>query len=253
MSKENCTTIRRELDEWTLGNQYNADILAHLNECSECREFDEKQTKLRQIVGSLGTVAAPPDFDFRLRSRLASDNARSAFHFNAQGLLGQRSAAVAASLVLLIAAIVGIRYVTNQSKDKGDVAKGTGVDQVKPIVLPKPIPAESTAPGDKSIEPQHRETVATVTTPANRKPTSNPTRVKRALATADSAFERAPVIGSAQPSHDTVIPIDASQQSLKVSLFDGRGNPRTISLPSVTFGSQRVVPTTTSFAPKGVW
>jgi hypothetical protein len=36
-------------------------------------------------------------------------------------------------------------------------------------------------------------------------------------------------------------PIGTSQQSLKVSLDDGRGTSRTISLPSVSFGSQRVL------------
>ena len=45
----------------------------HLRECAACREFHEQQTKLRQIVGSLGTVDAPADFDFRLRARLAAD------------------------------------------------------------------------------------------------------------------------------------------------------------------------------------
>jgi len=39
----------------------------------------------------------------------------------------------------------------------------------------------------------------------------------------------------------SVFPIGASYQSLKVSLDDGRGSSRTISLPSVSFGSQRVL------------
>jgi hypothetical protein len=37
----------------------------------------------------------------------------------------------------------------------------------------------------------------------------------------------------------SAFPIDAGYQSLKVSLDDGRGTSRTISLPSVSFGSQR--------------
>jgi hypothetical protein len=51
----------------------------------------------------------------------------------------------------------------------------------------------------------------------------------------------------------TAFPIEASLQSVKVSLDDGRGNARTISFPPVSFGSQRVLTTANQFAPKGNW
>jgi hypothetical protein len=38
----------------------------------------------------------------------------------------------------------------------------------------------------------------------------------------------------------SVFPIDASTQALKVSLDNGRGSSKTISVPGVSFGSQRV-------------
>ncbi len=72
MRKNNCKLIRRELDELMLGEAWSSDATEHLRECASCREFHEQQTKLRQIVGSLGTVEAPADFDFRLRARLAN-------------------------------------------------------------------------------------------------------------------------------------------------------------------------------------
>jgi hypothetical protein len=57
-----------------------------------------------------------------------------------------------------------------------------------------------------------------------------------------------------QPTLDPapVFQIDASLQSVTVSLDDGRGNERTISFPTVTFGSQRVLANGNQFAPKGV-
>ena len=73
MRKNNCEVIRQELDELMLDENSSAAVTEHLRECAACREFNEKQTKLRQIVGSLGTVSAPPDFDFRLRARLANE------------------------------------------------------------------------------------------------------------------------------------------------------------------------------------
>jgi hypothetical protein len=84
---------------------------------------------------------------------------------------------------------------------------------------------------------------------------TNNIRTKRPTAVAEFSLDRAPVVrnsGTVEGS-EAIFPVDASQQSLRVSLFDSRGNPRTISLPTVSFGSQRVVPTATSFAQKGVW
>jgi hypothetical protein len=48
-------------------------------------------------------------------------------------------------------------------------------------------------------------------------------------------------------------PIDASVQSFKVSLDDGRGNARTISVPTISFGSQRIMQGENQFAPKRDW
>ena len=79
---------------------------------------------------------------------------------------------------------------------------------------------------------------------------------KRTLTAIDFSSERANVIGNTHPAlnNEAVFPIDASLQSLKVSLYDGRGNARTISFPTVSFGSQRVLTTANQFAAKGgVW
>jgi hypothetical protein len=75
------------------------------------------------------------------------------------------------------------------------------------------------------------------------------------VSTIDSSSERAPRFTNTTPVVDTttMFPIEASSQSLKVSLDDGRGNARTISFPTVSFGSQRVLTTANKFAPKGAW
>ena len=74
MRKNNCGVVRQELDELMLDEACSTSAAEHLRECAGCREFHQQQTKLRQIVGSLGTVSAPADFDFRLRARLANDS-----------------------------------------------------------------------------------------------------------------------------------------------------------------------------------
>src|SRR6185436_20617203 len=95
MKRSNCTNIQTELDEMLLGENCSAEVSQHLDDCNECRNFNEKQMKLRQIVGSLGTVSAPADFDFRLRSRLARENGHASSYFSfGMWSVGQKSAAV---------------------------------------------------------------------------------------------------------------------------------------------------------------
>jgi hypothetical protein len=74
------------------------------------------------------------------------------------------------------------------------------------------------------------------------------------ITSVDRSSLRANVYGIADLKPDTApaFQIDASLQSVKVSLDDGRGNARTISFPTVTFGSQRVMGTGNQLAPKEV-
>src|SRR4029079_6826111 len=126
MRKNICEVIRRELDELMLDETCSTAAVDHLRECGACREFHEKQTKLRQIVGSLGTVAAPADFDFRLRARLAneSSSAASSFGFLAWPSLQPGFAAVAVLVVFAIGAYL-VRNALNQPPVVTDMAKQT--------------------------------------------------------------------------------------------------------------------------------
>src|SRR5262245_16428269 len=105
MDKSTCRTIQRKLDELTLDENPGSDISQHLAGCSVCNDFQLKQVKLRQLVGGLGTVPAPADFDFRLRSRLAKESTNSSFH-SSIGFWSLRYRNLAAGLVvaLLVAA-----------------------------------------------------------------------------------------------------------------------------------------------------
>src|ERR1043166_9268986 len=120
MRKNNCEVIRQELDELTLGETISVAAAEHLRECAECSEFNEKQTRLRQIVGGLGTVSAPPDFDFRLRARLANDaNGAAAFHF---WPAVRRGLAFAVVLFLFVLGALLVRNTFNHTPENKQVA-----------------------------------------------------------------------------------------------------------------------------------
>jgi hypothetical protein len=161
------------------------------------------------------------------------------------------------SAALAVALLVGVSFVVFQlTRSKGInvnlISKENASKNIVPEVPPKTLQVD----GPKQ-DPANVEAVATG--PASRNMSGRRVvfnnRNKRATAVAEFSFGTAPVVRDSRStaSSEAVFPVDASQQSLKVSLFDSRGNPKTISLPSVSFGSQRVVPTTTSFAQKGVW
>ena len=244
MRKNNCEVVRRELDELMPGEACSTVATEHLRDCASCREFHEQQTKLRQIVGSLGTVEAPADFDFRLRARLANDASNGSVYWP----FARRGLAVAAMVALFVIGVVVVRNMMNQSVPVQNLAQEPAVhqpakpDEVTPVVKEESKPEQAVASVNENEPPVIRK--------GDRR------RIeyrKRTLSAVDMASERAEVINGTTPVNvSAAFPIDASQQTFRVSLDDGRGNAKTISVPTISFGSQRIVQNG-KFAPKRVW
>lgn len=253
MRKNICEVIRRELDELMLDETCSTTAVEHLRECGDCRQFHEKQTKLRQIVGSLGTVAVPADFDFRLRARLAneSSSAASPFSFVSWPVL-RRGFVAAAVLVVFATGAYLVQNALNQPPVVTDVAKQTPA----PVVSETPKPPQEIVTPSAAEKPK-AEDVAVV-------PNKRQHKIERSefvairnkpLATKEISSTGATVIGNTEPmGMSTAFPIDASSvQFFKFSVDDGRGNAKTISVPTISFGSQRLMQNANQFAPKRVW
>jgi hypothetical protein len=247
MRDKRCEPVRRELEELRLNEDFSAATTEHLQTCLECRDFQRQHTKLRQIVGSLGTVDAPADFDFRLRARLAADSQAPSFRFWSFTVKGLATAAVL--LVFGVGALVVWQRAVHEKQP--------------PLVAEAPRQVEE--PGRREVQTFSINGVTHGTTPTvadNTKPSrriqhsANAGTPKRPVSTMEFSSERANVVSNTQPASNnaTVFPIETSLQSVKVSLDDGLGNARTISFPTVSFGSQRVLTTPANqFAPKGAW
>jgi hypothetical protein len=256
MTKNTCELIRRELDELNLDETCSTAALEHLRECGACREFHEKQTKLRQIVGSLGTVAAPADFDFRLRARLANESSSAASHFNFIAWPVLRRGLAAAALLLVFA--TGAFLVRSKLNGPAEVTE-TAKQSPAPAVHESPRQVEQ-AVAPTATDGGKREVVSL---PPSKHPQKNTmgrfeqvaVSKNRRLATVDSSSTGANVINGSEPlASSGAIPIDASSlQSFTVSVDDGRGNAKTISVPAISFGSQRLMHNANQFAPKRVW
>src|SRR5918998_5218438 len=66
----NCKAYRDETDAADLGAAPSSAARAHLALCDACRVFRDERGGLRRLWGGLGSVAAPADFEFRLRAAM---------------------------------------------------------------------------------------------------------------------------------------------------------------------------------------
>ena len=243
MRENNCEVIRRELDELMLDESFSTSAVAHLKECAACREFHERQTKLRRMVGSLGTVAAPADFDFRLRARLTNDSTNGAFHY---WPLIQKGFAIAAVVIVFAFGVVVVKNL---------------VDQPKATVVENPPAPQPPVPHESLALPASAEHTAGVPTSSphkirNERTAQPAAKIRRPMASTDFSKTGVGVIPASEAvSTDTgpAFTIDTSLEPLRLSLDDGRGNAKIISVPTIRFGSQQMLPNKNQLAQKGIW
>ncbi len=254
MRKINCNTIRRELDELDLNENCSAPASLHLRECAECLEFYQSRTKLRRLVGSLEMVGAPADFDFRLRARLANEKPRAGYGAFAGWSLGVRSS-VMAGLILVIGTLVLVNHWRNPPTSVLVGEQKTATAEPPPQIETKTVATAATTKVPVTVASGHQ----------NMKVSGGNNfvakfRAKQAIVAKDFSSLSASRVrreeSSMSTSVPTVFPIDTSYQSLRVSLDDGTGTWRTISLPTVSFGSQRILAKgslSNQPTPKGIW
>jgi hypothetical protein len=253
----NCENIRREIEEAGSAGFLSAAALSHLEDCAACQTLSRQQTNLQAILSGLGTVEAPGDFDFRLRARLAGEKRMGAPYLPFGNLsFGLRSTAVAAILLLLGSAVLFLALKSNPNAPVAgarDVAPKPAAPEpavVNPVSGPG---SNEMAKGSTGSEPkQIKENQL-----AGRRPPKEPgirrevasNRTGNRVGTRDESQKGAQVLTRDQLAGTyptAAFPINASYQNLKVSVDDSRGASRTISLPSVSFGSQRTLSQTAS-------
>lgn len=253
----NCRNVRREIEEAAPGDLLSSSVNDHLMNCVGCETLAREQAKLQQIVSSLGTIEAPGDFDFRLRARLAGEKPGTVQPFTMGSLsFGLRSAAVA-MLLLVASAFVFVSLRSHSSNPlAADTSKAGPVQNEKQP--DKSGEAAKTSAPVATSDPNGPQLSVAVAggnpvnssdhSPAQRR--SRPRQSELAsqrgtngVVALDSSSTRAPVLtrdGQLVETYpSSAFPIDAAYQSLKVSVDNGRGTSRTISLPTVSFGSKQ--------------
>lgn len=250
MRNINCRNVRREIEDAALSGRLSETVDNHLSSCPACETFYREQGSLLELVSSLGTVAAPGDFDFRLRARLAVERHPPAGFLPRQFSLGASAAALVVLLLLIGGGFVVLNLkasfnnpvtarvpqTTKQPGKLGDAVRPAGVETTRAANANQgstPIADDDAADYQPAKRRGPRQTELTSYRDSKRAGT-------REMANTQAAVLKANDQGpDAYPT--TAFPIDASYQSMKVSVADGRGTSRTISLPSVSFGSQQAL------------
>lgn len=266
-----CKAFRKEFEELETGESLGATAQQHVDACTACRTFQVERLSLGQLIKSLGAIDAPPDFDFRLRARIAAAKSTNSNSFSrARFAPGLKAISVAASFALLIAAAIIFRQSQFAQLNAPPVAENPAV-ATENEGQPRQQPVNNSEPvnnnGQLTVAAQGGQSNGTesireasqssgVSRPRNRvervaqpRPARNTTPLKTERSPVNSndlAFGgNAPVIKSAPPSSaggankvDAAASLPISSQPLKVLLHDRRGAMRSVSLERVVFGSQ---------------
>lgn len=226
MINKECRKTRREIDELELGHRPSLQATAHMAACIACREFQAERTSLRELVGSLEPVVAPPDFDMRLRARIAAekyDNPQQPFFAR---LVSTPALAAAALFVIVAGSVFWIsrRPSAPVTPSKPEVAKNNVPNA--PSTVNQPNPAGATPVSDEGNDVATAGPIKTV----------HRSRGSRAVDSEDSLARGAESIRQTD-SDQAYVP----SRPVEFALQNERGKTRKISLPPVSFGAQNLV------------
>jgi hypothetical protein len=264
----NCQSCRNEIEELEMGGSLSKAASAHLDTCSPCGAFYNERLSLRRLVGSLEPVSAPPDFEFRLRARLAasSDSGNHLFSLRSfiASIASARAIGLAASFVLLLAGVAVYNHfksgpaATTQpsmAADRNSAREPETGTKNSPAIMP----ASESSPQSASIQKEEK-LAPPATLPAgsnsphpslavnNRNGIRQPRKLDAGgaqIITNDIGSRSAPKITPAGESPSVVtakplleLTVRSSSQPMRVLVNDRIGGKRSVTLEPVIFGSQ---------------
>lgn len=243
MKSRECRSTRQEIEQSKLHQRLSGAAARHIESCRGCREFQLERTRLRELIGSLEPVAAPGDFDVRLRARIAAERQqRTRGSFFNRFVVSTPAIAIAAVIVMLTGSIVWVAQ--HQRNQESTIASGTPA-KTGPANTPVDKPVEnrdSNSPADAATTPG---ATLTAQVPRGQNPyrdtSSRSVGARGPIGPAtDFNVTRAESIRQGE-QRDGEVSLSAPVKPLVVSLEDNSGTKRRISLPPVSFGSQRLV------------
>ncbi|MGZ8843221.1 MAG: hypothetical protein ACXW18_06130 [Pyrinomonadaceae bacterium] len=246
MNGKECRATRREIDESELNQRLSDQARSHLAVCASCSDFRAERASLRELVGSLEPVAAPGDFELRLRARIASEQGRARQPLIFRFVTSTPAIAAAALVVMLAMSLV---WLAQRNKSQA------------PLVANPPAgPSVPSVPSNGASIPTEESTLASkrTTEPVGLLPVSGkeakPGRQSRG-GNSSLAINKSGLASSTSTDYGVSgaksirqieqrageVSLSAPLNPMVVSMQDDRGATRQISLPPVSFGAGRLV------------
>ncbi|HSP63568.1 MAG TPA: hypothetical protein VLQ90_11345 [Pyrinomonadaceae bacterium] len=236
-----CRATRREIDEGS--EQLSAQTLRHVASCAACLAFQNERSRLHELLTSLEPVTAPADFDFRLRARIAAQTEKLGprSFFNGFALSTPAMAVAALVIVALGGSIVWIEQ--RGAKQAPTVA----VNSSSQVKAGNSKTADNLPPSQQVNESDSTTTTKNTGTNADasiyvvqgRKPQPRDPGQPDRRSSRDLSASPAPSIKHGQ--NPGAVYVSAPVKPMVFSLEDDHGATRRISLPPVSFGSQRLL------------
>jgi hypothetical protein len=240
MNGKECRVTRQEIDESELNQRLSDQALSHLAVCASCGDFRAERASLRELVGSLEPVAAPGDFDMRLRARIASEQGRARQPFIFRFVTSTPALVTAATVVMLATSLVWFAQ-----RNRNQTPTLAVASPAAPLKEARPTTAQSTVASTEApaaLAP----VLGNEARPGQQNRDSNSSRGrtnKSALAAATSTDYVVSAAKSIKQIEQRAgeVSLSAPLRPMVVSMQDDRGATRKISLPPVSFGAQRLV------------
>ncbi|HYY41119.1 MAG TPA: hypothetical protein VE775_00215 [Pyrinomonadaceae bacterium] len=268
-----CQQCQTEIETAARPDALTARATEHLSACAACRALQTERRGLRQLIGELEPVGAPPDFDVRLRARIAAQQRASApfslwlFTPRAVGL------AAAASLVLVFGVALGWR--ARQPASMGDATPPLAQVSSPAAQRPQVEPTQISPAGAASAVVENNSAGGALAFRSDKRAASvgrhesaglnarRPARllpdVRDASLAGVSAITAHGVENQMASLTPIAVPVPASAQPLKVLMRDTQGAARVVSIEPVSFGSRDLLGARAQTTPakatneQGVW
>jgi len=143
-----CQNVREILSEVDHLELAPPTVAAHLLQCLSCRGYLDEMAKLQALLRNQKRVAAPPDFDERLRQRLNQRTAHRSFRllFPTPALIG------AAAVVIILLAIAGVQRFVLEESGKAKLGESAAVtDQPQPSAINSPSKPGEARPDEQEL------------------------------------------------------------------------------------------------------
>lgn len=238
-----CKACREEIEDVGQGDGLSRAARAHIGACAACVEFQRTSVALSQLVGELGRVPAPDDFEFRLRARMRRGHTSPRGGFFAGLNQLKIATAVAACFLLALASIFYISQPTAQHQRAASTTP-PAVDE-SPQAIQSDTQTADAQNADAVVEKVNAVANESDDNALGQRKHSKGTKAgntyrRRERHELGNSFgvRNAPVVALVNPPVPVRLP--RSKQPMRVVVRDESGAERVLSMRSVSFGSQEL-------------